>query len=89
MSDDTMRSQDLEEAIGAAIAEVCQKHGAVPMDWLGVVTYARLEGDDTSEQFLFVDSGVKVIQALGLGRLVEGWLDEITGMVLSRDEVED
>jgi hypothetical protein len=82
-------SAAFEAAVGAALAEVAQAHGAVVMDWLGVINYGEIEGERTSDKVLFVDSDMKITQALGLGSLLTGWLDDLRAQVLYGGDDDD
>lgn len=76
---DQINSEVVEAAFSAAFKQVCQDHGVVAMDFIGCVTFASIEGDETAERVMFVDSDLKATHAIGLLRLLREWSDDIAG----------
>lgn len=72
-----LSSGDIEAAFSAAFKKVAQEHGVVAMDYLGIVTYASIEGEETAERVCFIDSDLKSTHAIGLIRLLQEWADDI------------
>lgn len=75
---DVLDGPEMEAAVAAALAEVAQSHGAVVVDWLAVVNVSAIEGSETADRVLFLDSGdTRITAALGLGSLLEGYLSNM------------
>ena len=72
-----LNSEVVEAAMGAAFKKVCQEHNVVAMDFIGCVTFAQIEGDETAERVMFIDSDLKSTHAIGLLRLLREWSDDI------------
>ncbi|MBT8212178.1 MAG: hypothetical protein KJN71_03425 [Acidimicrobiia bacterium] len=87
-------SSDIEDAVQDAIGEVLAQHGALPVEYLGVVRYLANDGSHTNNYTVIINSPeANVFPLRAMAEFLRDWvkmqMDASMGMFVLIDEGED